>query len=176
MDINFYTESREIVRGKYNVIPVSYTKGLEIEKVIVLQTDMDRNQFYVACTRAIGELYVVTQEQLPFSYVPEDVISSLPYLKENERNDVGREREDTDSVVCEIDLSSYQVFSYSGKLKKVIGAKNTPLTYLNLRKGQVKKQIPISYVEETKCAYIADSIFKSNRELIKNILLRETLR
>ena len=58
-DVNSFTESKDIVRGKYNVIPVAYTKGLEFEKVIVIRKGMTYNEFYVACTRAILELYVV---------------------------------------------------------------------------------------------------------------------
>ena len=58
-DVNFFKESKDIVRGKYNVIPVAYTKGLEFEKVIVIREGMTNNEFYVACTRAISELYVV---------------------------------------------------------------------------------------------------------------------
>lgn len=58
--VNFYTDSRKIVRGILNVIPVSMTKGLEFEKVILIQDGMSRNEYYVACTRAISELYVVS--------------------------------------------------------------------------------------------------------------------
>ena len=60
MRFTFYSDSKEILRGIYNVIPVTMTKGLEFEKVIVVQRGMDKNQFYVACTRAISELYVVS--------------------------------------------------------------------------------------------------------------------
>lgn len=58
-ELNFYSESKEIVRGVYNVIPVTMAKGLEFEKVIVIQSNMSENEFYVACTRAISELYVI---------------------------------------------------------------------------------------------------------------------
>lgn len=58
---NFFSISREVVRGKYNVIPVAFTKGLEFEKVIVIRKGMTLNEFYVACTRAISELYVVDE-------------------------------------------------------------------------------------------------------------------
>jgi len=56
----YYTDTNmEIKRGVYNVIPVGLTKGLEFEKVVVIKEHMSDNQFYVACTRAINELYVV---------------------------------------------------------------------------------------------------------------------
>lgn len=40
---------------------ISYAKGLEFEKVIVIRKGMSHNQFYVACTRAIEELYVIKE-------------------------------------------------------------------------------------------------------------------
>lgn len=60
-EVNLYTDSREIVRGILNVIPVSMTKGLEFEKVILIRDGMSKNEYYVACTRAISELYVVNR-------------------------------------------------------------------------------------------------------------------
>lgn len=59
LEMNLYSESKEIVRGIFNVIPVNMTKGLEFEKVVVVQSGMSKNEFYVACTRAISELYVI---------------------------------------------------------------------------------------------------------------------
>lgn len=61
LEMNFYVDSRQIVRGIYNVIPISLAKGLEFEKVIVFQKGMSENEFYVACTRAITELYVILE-------------------------------------------------------------------------------------------------------------------
>lgn len=57
--MNLYINSGEIIRGMYNVLPISKSKGLEFEKVIVLANGMSDNEFYVACTRAISELYVI---------------------------------------------------------------------------------------------------------------------
>lgn len=59
---NYFTKSREIKRGVYNIIPVKSVKGLEFEKVIVAEREMTKNEFYVACTRAISELYVIREE------------------------------------------------------------------------------------------------------------------
>lgn len=58
-DVNIFTESKDIVREKYKVIPMNYTKGLEFEKDIVIRKGMTNNEFYVTCTRAVSELYVV---------------------------------------------------------------------------------------------------------------------
>ena len=59
LPVNLYINSGEIIRGMYNVLPISKSKGLEFEKVIVLANGMSDNEFYVACTRAISELYVI---------------------------------------------------------------------------------------------------------------------
>lgn len=58
-DVVFFDEQREIVRGAYNVISVANVKGLEFEKAIVVLSGMTPNEQYVACTRAIQELYVI---------------------------------------------------------------------------------------------------------------------
>ena len=58
-DVVFFDEQREIVRGAYNVISVANVKGLEFEKAIVVLSGMTLNEQYVACTRAIQELYVI---------------------------------------------------------------------------------------------------------------------
>ena len=58
-DAVFFDEQGEIVRGTYNVISVANVKGLEFEKAIVILSGMTQNEQYVACTRAITELYVI---------------------------------------------------------------------------------------------------------------------
>ena len=58
-NVVFFDEQREIVRGAYNVISVANVKGLEFEKAIVVLSGMTPNEQYVACTRAIQELYVI---------------------------------------------------------------------------------------------------------------------
>lgn len=57
--VNIYNETGEIKRNMYNVLPISVTKGLEFEKVEVLAAILNKNERYVACTRAIDELVVV---------------------------------------------------------------------------------------------------------------------
>lgn len=81
--LNFYSDSKEILRGIYNVIPVTMTKGLEFEKVIVVQRGMDKNQFYVACTRAISELYVVSDNYQDMLSKEKLLPEPIKGLKEN---------------------------------------------------------------------------------------------
>lgn len=54
-----FRETGLIIRDTYNVIPISMTKGLEFERVIVVSKNLTENQLYVACTRAIRELQVI---------------------------------------------------------------------------------------------------------------------
>ena len=56
----FYREEGLIHKNYYNVLTVSQAKGLEFEKVIVIEKNMTQNQLYVACTRAIRDLKVVS--------------------------------------------------------------------------------------------------------------------
>ena len=68
----YYNEEGCIRKNIYNVMNVAQAKGLEFEKVIVVDKDMTKNQLYVACTRAIRELNVVTlQEPQEESLKPE---------------------------------------------------------------------------------------------------------
>ena len=55
-------QDNEIRRGIINVLPVSLTKGLEFEKVIVVPGGMSDSERYVSFTRALNELYVVTSD------------------------------------------------------------------------------------------------------------------
>lgn len=57
--VNYFDSNAEIQRGVYNVLTIAQAKGLEFEKVVVVKENMTRNEFYVACTRAIQELYVL---------------------------------------------------------------------------------------------------------------------
>lgn len=57
--VNYFDSNSEIQRGIYNVLTIAQAKGLEFEKVVVVKENMTRNEFYVACTRAIQELYVL---------------------------------------------------------------------------------------------------------------------
>lgn len=58
--IRDYNAEGAIHKNCYNVLTVAQAKGLEFEKVIVIDKDMTQNQLYVACTRAIRDLDVVT--------------------------------------------------------------------------------------------------------------------
>ena len=58
--IRYYNEEGAIQKNCYNVLTVAQAKGLEFEKVIVIDKDMTKNQLYVACTRAIRDLDVVS--------------------------------------------------------------------------------------------------------------------
>ena len=52
-------QGNELQRGLINIVPVSLTKGLEFEKVVVAVEGMSFNERYVSFTRALNELYVV---------------------------------------------------------------------------------------------------------------------
>ena len=54
-----YNTGGAILKNCYNVLTVAQAKGLEFEKVIVIDKNMTKNQLYVACTRAIRDLDVV---------------------------------------------------------------------------------------------------------------------
>ena len=48
-----------IAIDKVNVLTVMLAKGLEFERVIVYLTGMSEQEKYVACTRALNELYIL---------------------------------------------------------------------------------------------------------------------
>ena len=50
----------EIVTDQINVLPISLAKGLEFERVYVITDGMDENEKYVAVTRALNELVLVS--------------------------------------------------------------------------------------------------------------------
>ena len=52
-------DDSEIVTGKINVLHIQQAKGLEFEKVQVIQTGMTSNELYVAMTRALSTLIIV---------------------------------------------------------------------------------------------------------------------
>lgn len=60
--VSNYSETNAIIRNTYTVLPVIMAKGLEFERVVAYETKMSDNQKYVACTRAINYLQVVTLE------------------------------------------------------------------------------------------------------------------
>jgi superfamily I DNA/RNA helicase len=59
VNVRYYNVEGEIHKNCYNVLTVTQAKGLEFEKVVVIDKNMTRNQLYVACTRAIRDLAVV---------------------------------------------------------------------------------------------------------------------
>jgi len=59
-NIRYYNAEGVIHKNCYNVLTVAQAKGLEFEKVVVIDKNMTQNQLYVACTRAIRDLDVVT--------------------------------------------------------------------------------------------------------------------
>lgn len=58
----------EVKRGFLNVIPISLAKGLEFETVYAISYKMTQNEKYVAYTRALNELCIITMGdcQRPF--------------------------------------------------------------------------------------------------------------
>ncbi len=58
--IRSYNADGAIHKNCYNILTVAQAKGLEFEKVIVIDKGMTKNQLYVACTRAIRDLDIVT--------------------------------------------------------------------------------------------------------------------
>ena len=58
--INILTDDTGmIIKGALNVIPVDLAKGLEFERVYVLQEGMTENQKYIAYTRALNSLFIL---------------------------------------------------------------------------------------------------------------------
>ena len=51
--------NEKIERGIFNILSVQQAKGLEFEKVIVIEKQMSQKQKYVSMTRALNDLYVV---------------------------------------------------------------------------------------------------------------------
>lgn len=58
-NVRYYNEEGAIHKNCYNVLTVAQAKGLEFERVIVIDKNMTQNQLYVACTRAIRDLDIV---------------------------------------------------------------------------------------------------------------------
>lgn len=52
----------EIVTEQINVLPISLAKGLEFERVYAITDGMDENEKYVAVTRALNELVLVSSD------------------------------------------------------------------------------------------------------------------
>lgn len=167
MDLNFYVESRKIVRGIYNVLPISLAKGLEFEKVIVIQEGMTENEFYVACTRAISELYVIPGKMFE-TEKEQTVIVEIMNMKTktgNARSLDGILMRDAKKME-QLDIHDYKLFAYQGKLKKYTGVKGVPMTYIPVFAEGKEKKIPVCYLKDKKWAYILESTYnKYKKEL-----------
>lgn len=170
---NYYSESREIVRGVYNIIPVSMTKGLEFEKVIVIREGLSSNEFYVACTRAISELYIVLNDDNKKEYIAENE-ELANNIETGIEEDVCDNIEDSDRIP---DFSEYTLVPFKGKLKTFLERKNIQNAYILLCKKGKEKNVPISYVEETKCAYITKENYKKYKtELLEHFSNGQNIR
>ena len=58
MNVSNYNREGRILRNYYNIIPIDKVKGLEFEKVVVIDKEMTNNELYVACSRAIETLWI----------------------------------------------------------------------------------------------------------------------
>ena len=56
------TDATDFEKGKLNLLTVYQAKGLEFDTVYVLLDEMLDNECYVACTRALKELIVLTSD------------------------------------------------------------------------------------------------------------------
>lgn len=165
-DVNYYEETGEIIRGIYNVLPISLAKGLEFEKVIVIQQGMTKNEYYVACTRAIKELYVISGNAVYYDSnsddCKEDDFNEENYTLKKEiiesQNDDACEAEEQS-----IDLREYKLFPYQGKLRKYTHIKHMPATHIPIISDGKEKMIPVCYLEETKCVYIPEGTYKKHK-------------
>lgn len=54
-----FSEEKTIRRNAYTILSVNKAKGLEFEKVIAVLNGMERNEAFVACTRALDTLEIV---------------------------------------------------------------------------------------------------------------------
>ena len=60
LDLNIiFTGNDKICKDKINVLSVNMAKGLEFEKVVVINDNMNKNELYVSYTRALNELYII---------------------------------------------------------------------------------------------------------------------
>ena len=175
-DVNYYEETGEIIRGIYNVLPISLAKGLEFEKVIVIQQGMTKNEYYVACTRAIKELYVISGNAVYYDSNNDDCkkddFSEENYVLKKEtiesQNDDACEAEDQS-----IDLREYTLFPYQGKLRKYTHIKNMPATHIPIISDGKEKMIPVCYLEETQYVYIPEGTYKKHKNELDAYFSRE---
>lgn len=170
--INYYLDSKEIIRGILNVIPIFWAKGLEFEKVVLIQDGMSQNEYYVGCTRAISELYVVKKSNDDMKIIDSEEKSVGDKKIEIQ---VESETDESEKIVQPLfenqDFSRYKLVPFEGKLKKITGLKNIPSTYIivqnkNDQEKRSRKSIQIYYIKEMKCAYVISSIYKQNKKAL----------
>lgn len=70
----------DVKRGFLNVIPISLAKGLEFERVYAIPHQMTQNEKYVAYTRALNELCIITMGDIMSK---EFIIERNNFLKSN---------------------------------------------------------------------------------------------
>ena len=167
MELNFYSDSKEILRGIYNVIPVTMTKGLEFEKVIVVQRGIDKNQFYVACTRAISELYVVSDnyqdmyDSDDYKETRDEKVENVIVIENKDEQEMSDSSEGTLEVLENTaDIQQYKLVPYNGKLKKITGMKHVPTMHISINSTNGEKKIPVCYLVDKQCAYIPETTYK----------------
>lgn len=164
LELNFYVESRQIVRGICNVIPVALAKGLEFEKVIVFKEGMSDNQFYVACTRAITELYVILEkaEKKIQKDVERQDSGNDALLKEGAESKDIKQDYDKDTE----DIHNYELNIYPGNLKRKINIVKCRDKYISLMEGGKEKKIPVNYIKEKRQVYILKDVYIHHKEAI----------
>lgn len=180
MKLNFYSDRKEILRGIYNVIPVTMTKGLEFEKVIVVQRGMDKNQFYVACTRAISELYVVSDENRDSSCLDDyeetydEVVESVITIESKDEQKESASLKDVLEISkSTADTQQYKLVPYCGKLKKITGMKHVPTMHISVNSANREKKIPVCYLVDKRCVYIQENTYKKYEKELNNYFSRE---
>jgi len=70
----------DVKRGFLNVIPISLAKGLEFERVYAIPHQMTQNEKYVAYTRALNELCIITMGNIMSN---EFIVENNIFLKRN---------------------------------------------------------------------------------------------
>jgi hypothetical protein len=154
---NDYRVTGEIVRGTYNIVPLEAAKGLEFEKVIVINDGMSSNELYVACTRAISELYVVNYHDLQQEDEKTDKNDKLPKIEIPAESESGN-HVDKPAIISEKTDSrwkSYTLVPYTGKLVDTANARNVPAEAVQFVRNGKKKTVHFNYIEAKKEAYVA---------------------
>lgn len=156
LEMNFYVDTRRIVRGSYNVIPISLVKGLEFEKVVVFEKGMSENEFYVACTRAIAELYVIP-EKTDYKKIEEKT-----EVDQNLKNDIVEAGHDYDLE----DLHNYTIKVYTGNLKRRVNMDSGQQKYISVIESGKEKKIQVFFIKKSQLVYILRDIYVHHKEAL----------